>query len=690
MKNFPENLNLMLRRVIPEWDFDNMISELQDFCPKHGINEVIFMVNPEEFSEGILPLERVRQYAELLKEARLRLQEFYIKMSINVWATLNHMDRGRNTNLLFPEWTWMTDQNGVESTSTPCPLCKEWLEHISQTYAIYASSKPHIIWVDDDFRYHNHLPLEWGGCFCDLHLQEVSKALNREYTRQELVSAILAKGEPSKERKVWLEILGWSMVNAAASIQKAVHEVSPETRIGLMTSLAANHSAEGRKWYELMQALSGPHKPIARPHYGPYSDASPRDYVTGFLALKETSSCYPTDTTACPEIENIPFTIFSKSSLETAMQITTSIVSGHKNITLELYDFVGNRSDLEPAYGEMLKRNLNYWNSIAEVCPPEGIERGVGVIRRNDLSACIRTYKGEKISELVENTLDGLSSIAMLGLPICFERHRVNIGFGQVWRALSPKEIQSILGGGVVLDGVAVRTLTEMGYSHLIGVESIGCFSNLDTAASSEKILLSGFKQPASNGIMTTTYGYSYPCLFEKLQCLDEAIVVSVFMDPKRQELTPATILYENEIGGRVAVLATHHNGGMHQAGFRNWDRKVQIESMVKWAGRGIIDLFVRKAGPILVYARELEEKLIVSVTCLQPDGCRELEIVAAGGITTDLTIPQFLSSKGLLEAQGSLFKEKNGHIIFRPSIALEYLETGIWVFPKKASFAKA
>jgi hypothetical protein len=65
----------------------------------------------------------------------------------------------------------MVDVYGTKSNAVACPLCPNFREYISNLFAYYAREiEPDTIWVEDDFRLHNHLPLEWGGCFCDLHI----------------------------------------------------------------------------------------------------------------------------------------------------------------------------------------------------------------------------------------------------------------------------------------------------------------------------------------------------------------------------------------------------------------------------------------------------------------------------------------------------------------------------------------
>jgi hypothetical protein len=49
----------------------------------------------------------------------------------------------------------------------------------------FVRSDPEILHIDDDFPYHNHRPAAWG-CFCPLHLAEISRRLGRPIDRSEL------------------------------------------------------------------------------------------------------------------------------------------------------------------------------------------------------------------------------------------------------------------------------------------------------------------------------------------------------------------------------------------------------------------------------------------------------------------------------------------------------------------------
>ena len=51
-----------------------------------------------------------------------------------------------------------------------CNMDEAWQDYFVKLYARYAAFRPNILWVEDDFRLHNHDPLLWGGCFCPAHM----------------------------------------------------------------------------------------------------------------------------------------------------------------------------------------------------------------------------------------------------------------------------------------------------------------------------------------------------------------------------------------------------------------------------------------------------------------------------------------------------------------------------------------
>ena len=103
-----------------------------------------------------------------------------------------HTDRGRKLKK-GQNFRLMVDPYGNEATAVACPLCQNWQNYIAEMYSYYASIQPNVIWVEDDFRLHNHDDLVWGGCFCDFHMEEYSKKAGKKLTRSEFVEGVLKK-----------------------------------------------------------------------------------------------------------------------------------------------------------------------------------------------------------------------------------------------------------------------------------------------------------------------------------------------------------------------------------------------------------------------------------------------------------------------------------------------------------------
>jgi hypothetical protein len=164
----------------------------------------------------------------------------------------------------------------------------------------YASIKPNVVWVEDDFRLHNHAPLIWGGCFCEYHMEEYSKLAvklgakreGEKLTREEFVEGILKQGEVHPYRKVWLDISRKTMVDLAELLDDAVHKVSPATKVGLMSSSPSVHCAEGRDWDAVFKGLSGTNPPVSRPHLPSYSEVTSQNYLLGFSNVSRMTKAF--------------------------------------------------------------------------------------------------------------------------------------------------------------------------------------------------------------------------------------------------------------------------------------------------------------------------------------------------------------------------------------------------------------
>lgn len=455
------------------------LEELIDFCKTALIDDVMFFIDCEDLNQGHITKEELMPWLDLIKEAKEVLDPMGITTSINPWITLNHADRGR---ILKPgqNFQLMVDPNGQKTTACACPMCEEWIEYIVHMYSSYASLKPEMLWIEDDFRFHNHAPLGWGGCFCSIHMEEYSKRLGRPVTREAFVKGILSPGAPNQYRKVWLDVARDNIASLAHRIGKAVNQVSGDTRLGLMSSYPEVHCAEGRDWIKVLEGLSQGNPMVNRPHLPSYQEVSPQRYLWDFNTFSVLSKAnVPMDTEIYPELENSPRTLFSKSRQFSKFQILMSTILGSHGITMNIFNVMGNGITKKDKFQDMLKETKPFLNKVLDLKISEKTPTGVKVLFDPKSSYTLHTNKGERMEELypAENFWSGL--LGCYGISHCYSKEthhedEVLAISGQYFRNLDYDQIKHLLHNNfVLLDGKAVNTLVDLGYGELLGIEDI-------------------------------------------------------------------------------------------------------------------------------------------------------------------------------------------------------------------------
>lgn len=446
-----------------------------DFCRASHTPEVMFFVLPEELNTGHATMEELTPWLEVVREGKRRLQEIGVRTSINPWMTTLHCDRGRT---LKPSqhFRTMVDPQGRRSSACACPLDEEWLNNLCACYARYAELGPEVLWIEDDFRLHNHAPLFWGGCFCEEHMKLYSQRAGRTLTREEFVAGVCAPGEVHPFRKIWLDVSRETMLNLARRIAQAVFAVNPDVRLGLMTSDPVVHSAEARDWAQLMDNLTGNKRPHVRIHLPAYSEATSQNYGVNFQYVSRmTRALLPKDIEIYPELENFPDTRFTKSCSFSGFQIEMTAQLGASGVTMNIYDMMGNGVLPGERYQRMLAEIRPFMDRTRAFRLDEAENEGVEVLVNPNASYTLDSYDAGGLYGLYprERSFAGLLSAFSIA-----NRYRVGqpapgaviAVSGQYFSALSDQEIEALLKEhAAMLDGEAVLTLKKRGLLHLIG-----------------------------------------------------------------------------------------------------------------------------------------------------------------------------------------------------------------------------
>jgi len=219
---------------------------------------------------GHLPdLELVKEEAAILKTSI----EMYRELGVQAAYWGNTIGHGGSLVEGVPrDFQQIVGPSGQTATGAYCPMDEGFKAYLGQVYGTIAESGVEMIMLDDDFRLHSRSEAP-VGCFCPLHMNEIQKRAGMDIDREQLAEAVL-HGAPSRLRSMWLEVIGDSLLGLASVIERAVHKVNPQARLGLC-SVMSHWVHEGVEMERLLRTLSGGTRPFVRTIGAPYWSKEP-------------------------------------------------------------------------------------------------------------------------------------------------------------------------------------------------------------------------------------------------------------------------------------------------------------------------------------------------------------------------------------------------------------------------------
>ena len=593
MTNADANYRLILRyQIDPEWEADARIDDLLRFCETARIDEVMLLIAAEELSNGHLTEGELENYLWLGRRLRDRLETDGRALSVNPWTTLFQIPRGRRRGAEHP-FRPMVGETGRESPTAVCPLCPAWQKWQADVFARMAAEiQPAAIWLDDDFRLHNHGPeLGWGGCFCDEHLRRFAEKAGQSVDRESLLDALLQPGTPHPWRRLWFDLSRESLLEALHPIREAVREANPEVTLALMSSMPDQHSAEGRDWAAIRDAFGGDGPLLLRPHMVPYTQSPALQTVPS--VTRQTLACIEGPVRAYPELENSPRCgVYSKDAAHTVWQMLEGALITGCGITLNHFDNMGNGTALDPRLAQPLAEARPQLDALAELETGEANALGAQVLFSPQVADHLElppldgprpAVSGEELSlrmqrnpsggggdftgsmqSLVHNSLIWGQTLGILGVAHRFssriapDNGPVFVN-GQTLRAFDDDAIRRLLGGFVILDATAFEVLEARGFGNSAGVRGGGWHSLNDAVFSYERI---GEPDPAVYGIADPRM-CAQRCAAKVLRLVpDGAHALTELCGPDHAVLWPGAVRHATPEGGTAVVLAYPLDGG--------------------------------------------------------------------------------------------------------------------------------
>jgi len=671
--NKPPHAWYALRRTLPPWRFDELLEELKTQLPRYRVDELIVKIDTEEFFHGQPPIQWAKNYQKRLFRVREAMESLGVVYSLNPWITVGHCDRGRDSLSEVRGMQGMVGHDGTTCRVCACPIDPAWRSHTRQVWQIYAQTKPAVIWVEDDIRTFNHLPVRFG-CFCPLHMKRFSQIIGQKVTREQLVNALLSPGRPHPWRKAWLDLQGELMIDTVAFLAGAVHEISPQTRMGLMSSGPRLHCMEGRQWRRFADALADGMPLLSRPPMGNYAESELRGFYYSHDSIKLTRHCMPPGTTEQTEVENAPFTAYSKSTAFTFLEMAISFAYSAHGVTLNLFDHCGTPMQADPSMGQMLGDRKAFLTGLAKVSQLEGKFRGVRLLHHDDASRAKQLESPPQYASLYEEGQEMMQALEAMGIPTTYDESNVTAACGQVLRAFGDREIRELLCGSLLLDAPAACVLAERGFARHIGLKRIAPPAPMDSlgAWAAEEITDAHFGGGPKTLVTTRLPHLGGDPPFSMLSPVSGARIVSRLVDPDMKAGPPAMIAFENSLGGRVVVHAWDITSVFGKA-FLNPARQRQYQGAVRWLSRGSAAVLATGGGVYpLALRRDCGDKTLLGLfnLSLDPWPFAEFELTDA----RDVAQMQLLNTSGQWRASSSLKARKKGrHITIRCDASIPY-----------------
>ena len=535
----------------PHQDAGTVTRWLLKLVKEAPVDEIMFFFFAEELNDGHDTIERVKKWIEKSRPYRKALADAGIAVSLNPWHSVLHCDRGRS---LKPgqNWQTMVGPTGDQCTAVVCPLDENWQRYYDETLRLYAKEGFRVIWVDDDIRYHNHAPLEWGGCFCPLHVAEFNRRARAAATREEIVANCTAPGNVHPWRQIWFDMWEEKHLEMISRWRRIVEEKG--CRLGLMSSTMEAHAAEGRRWKNWWKAFGGDKPPVHRPHFWGYNDIE-GSWLADFIArLDQNRSIQPQRVESGPEIECFPYGRWNKSFRQIGAQTALAHISGSTNLNISLYDFGGNAPDDEPERADFLRMWRPVCDWLADEFPMGLRSSGVGVPWSENMGRAIRTERGGQWRSLECPSRGWVHWVAPAGYAFSLRpSDMVNALGGPVVWSFSDDELRRWLSQGVLLDGVAADILLQRGMGELIGFKSGRFVTQNDVVYSIEQTIDDSFGLRA--GAQMSVNHASYAARLFQGELAEGVKTVSDLRGPTQDVVGHGLVIHENGLGGRVAVV---------------------------------------------------------------------------------------------------------------------------------------
>ncbi len=578
----------MLRVGSAHWLDDAQFESLVQFLSRSGgvFDELAFFTAsthaPLPISEAKTRLSRLRGVMQRVR------RELDVRAGVNVLATMGHHEENLEESL-DQDWQRVVDESGQTCRGTYCPLDERFRGYVRELYIHAALSRPDFIWIDDDVRLAGHGAAHYT-CFCDRCVSRFSEEVGRSFTRQQLVRAL---SKDFSLRRRWLEHNRRVIHELLSLIRRAVDTVDPGIEIGFMTGDRFYEGYDFSRWAE---AISGDSPARWRPGGGFYWDDVPMGLVEKAHDVGRQVASLPVWVeTIQSELENFPYHMLKKSIHTVVVESVAHLAAGATGIAFNILTQHTEPLDQYKPLLEAIHTARPVFLALGELGrqPP----RGIFPAWNKDLFLANGTSENWFGPPNVLSLLRRQYVLGEIGLPMCYDAESASVITlsGGIPDSLSDEYLEKILRKGVYMDAHACRAICERGFSDLVGVEVAAEYSE-DAIEVFTNHELNG-KHASRKRDCRQSF---WPETAYTLNAVEDGVsAVSRLTNYRGDDLGPCLSIYENRLGGRVAVSGYYPWFLIHSD-----SKTYQLKSLFLWLSGNRLPIVVDSFAKIVAWAR--------------------------------------------------------------------------------------
>jgi hypothetical protein len=402
-------------------------------------------------------------------------------------------------------------------------------------------------------------------------------------------------------REKWVEHNINSIDDVLAIIEKAVHGVNENIEIGFMSIRLTSFSYQGYDFDRWMKTLKAAK---IRPGEGFYDDRTPIEFLNKVLECGRQISAVPEAIKDIQyEVENFPYQKLSKSLHSLIVECTASLMTGMNGIAFNVI-----HGDNKTEIMEEIKKYRPLWKTIDDVSEDYGNTGLYPALSRNFEA---RSSAENWLESEAKNVVTKSYILNEIGIPLTMDPDLAcgTILVGRMAEGYTKEELKLMLSKGVLMDGKALQIIWDNGLGEYCGVR-IGNTYESGISEQMTRHTLNGRGGGSVRDICISFSGWEdddrtchvFEPIDEDVQIISELVTLTK-ENLERENLGPTFTVYENSLGGRVAVHGYAPWSILHSKQIRE-----QYMNVCDWISNGKLPVRIEKCLMVIPFIKVSED----------------------------------------------------------------------------------